>query len=236
MQLPYTTNSRRAVVPLRLMGRLGQAHAPLKVESQKNISKTAMQRAAQLAEDKRAPPGYRTVAVLTENLTGRSLRVKWFGGQNEEWYGREIVFRRLGLHDSMREQLADEARVIGKLNHQNVVRFEGLVWSEDRSTFFLLSHWCPGGSLLDKFNAVRARASCKENSEDMGMPNAFVRACMQQVLDAIEHMHVELGISHNVVKMESGVHAIVYFAHQRENRIRCTHTHTHTHTHTCMYV
>ena len=128
------------VVPTRLLGQLGQraAHAHLEVEKHK--TNAAMRRAAQQAEDRRAPPGYRTITVLSENVAGRSLRVKLFGGHEEEWYAREIGCRWLALHGDMRQRLAEEARVIGQLNHQNVVRFEGLVWSEDRNTVFLLSH------------------------------------------------------------------------------------------------
>ena len=73
---------------------------------------------------------------------------------------------------------------------------------------------CAGGSLLDKFNAVRERA-CKEHSKDTGMPDAFVRACMQAVLDAVEHIHVEVGVAHTNVKMESGVHVVACFLHTR---------------------
>ena len=70
---------------------------------------------------------------------------------------------------------------------------------------------CAGGNLHDKFNTVRTRVSCKEHSDITEMPDAFVRACMQAVLDAVEHIHVEIGVAHTNIKMESGVHAVTCF-------------------------
>ena len=111
----------------------------------------------------------------------------------------------LGLHDASCERLLiEEARLIGKLNHRNVVRFGELLWSEDRGVFYLVSEYVSGGSLLDKFKAKRQQNTTKNPSAlEAGLPDSFAYICMQAVLDALEHLHVEIGIAHTNLKMES---------------------------------
>jgi hypothetical protein len=93
---------------------------------------------------------------------------------------------------------------MSRCNHRNLVRFEGFLWSEDRCSFYLLAQYCHGSSLWEKFQAQRQRTSSTNASEtEAGLPNAFVHVCMQAVLDALEHLHVEIGIPHTHLTMQS---------------------------------
>ena len=166
----------------------------------------AKARELQLASDKRSPPGFRTIAVLSEEWAGRSLHVKLFGAPDDPYFPEEaekfarelrgiaLGFGPAGSH-TIRASLLAETSLMGRFNHRNVLQFDGLLWSADGCSFFLLSHFCPRGNLQDKFLACRARNSF--------MPDGFVWVCAQAVCEAIEHIHAEIGIAHNNVRMSS---------------------------------
>ena len=99
----------------------------------------AKARELQLASDKRSPPGFRTIAVLSEEWAGRSLHVKLFGAPDDPYFPEEaekfarelrgiaLGFGPAGSH-TIRASLLAETSLMGRFNHRNVFRFDGLLW------------------------------------------------------------------------------------------------------------
>lgn len=119
-------------------------------------------------------------------------------------YAREMSCSAVDLDDTSSQiVLVEEARVISRLNHRNLVRFEELIWSEDRTVFYLVSEYISGESLAARFHSMRQLSSTNGGEGKPGFSDTFVRRCIQAVLDALEHMHVELGIAHTNIKMDT---------------------------------
>jgi serine/threonine protein kinase len=105
-----------------------------------------------------------------------------------EKYAIKITSRRLLDENSVLGAFEQECRIHQSLNHENIVRFLGIIYDPD--FIFVILELCRAGDLLDYIQANPNR------------PNRRVLSFFYQILNAVAYLH-ERGIAHLDIKPEN---------------------------------
>lgn len=104
--------------------------------------------------------------------------------------GRECVLKEYNLrHNSDSRRLVREVLMLNKLNHQGIVKIEGVVMGEQASTAYVQMPYFRGGNMKEWLER-------KDRSKDE------IRAILHEVTKSVEYLHSK-NIVHSDIKLEN---------------------------------